>query len=696
MTEKKFHEVTDKLRIEIAGSPFEDHVFVVGGAVRDLVLKRPINDIDIVIDLPMGGIAFAEWLTRRLGVYKSGSNPILYGRFGTAQFRVFGVEIESVMSRQEAYEVGSRKPAVKFGTMKQDAFRRDLTINALSLNISSKSLLDLTSTGLQDLKDNRIRTTSRPASIFREDPLRMLRAARFAGQLTGTEQFKIDEPTLQAMSSNAHELVNISKERVNAELVKMLMSPNPILGIDLLVYTNLIEFVIPEIKSLVNLTQNKFHNHDVYGHTLLTVIKTEKVLVQRLAALLHDIGKPKVVADNAEGTHSFHGHEKVSAEMATEILTKLKFPKIIIEKVSKIVKMHMLTKMWGKECEDVKDKTLRKFAKKAGSDLEDLLGLIHADNLSHAPEHTMPNQVAKLRERLSTIEARKEPTKMPVNGNDIMTFFEVKTGNQVGTLLKIAEDIFLETPTIQKNSLLLAIKEKVDKINKEFVMKKKIQIMREYTMSIDIDSQKGFTPICPNELPVEGGDLIVDELNKNAGFAMLRVGSKDLHPTSAVWIATNEKPIFTEIKGHGDNVDIRWPAHCMSGTEGAELLDGLPAPEDYDFFVWKGMEPNLHPYGIFYHDLANTLSTGLLEYLMANIEINTFIIGGLALDYCVYESVKQLKMFLDMCEEYDCRIIVNLSATAGVAPDTTAKAVEDLESMGVIFINGADELELIE
>jgi len=461
MTEQKFLEVVEKLKDEIAGSIFENHVFVVGGAVRDYFLKRPINDIDIVVDLPMGGVAFAEWLTRKLGVYKSGSNPILYGKFGTAQFRVFDVEIESVMSRQEAYEPGSRKPAVKFGTMKQDAYRRDLTINSLSLNISSKQPLDETGNGLQDLKDSRIRTTSHPTSIFKEDPLRMLRAARFAGQLTGAEAFKIDEDTLNAMAANAHELLNISKERINAELVKILMSNNPIMGIDLLVYTGLINFVIPELNDTVKLTQNKYHSHDVYGHTLITVLGTKKVLVQRLAALLHDIGKPQVVTVNEEGTNSFYGHEEVSAEMATEILTRLKFPNVIIEKVSKIVRLHMLTKMWGNECENVKDKTLRKFVRKAGDDLEDLLGLIHADNLSHAQEFRMPNQVAKIRERLADIKTRKEPTKMPINGADIMTFFEVKTGVRVGELLKIAEDIFLSDPTIQKNELLIAMQNKI-------------------------------------------------------------------------------------------------------------------------------------------------------------------------------------------------------------------------------------------
>jgi nicotinamidase/pyrazinamidase len=221
-------------------------------------------------------------------------------------------------------------------------------------------------------------------------------------------------------------------------------------------------------------------------------------------------------------------------------------------------------------------------------------------------------------------------------------------------------------------------------------------IIKSNTMSIDVDAQKGFTPICPGELPVDGGDLIVDELNKNAEFATLRVGSKDMHPANAVWIADDENPVFTQVEGHGNNVDVRWPAHCISGTKGSELLDGLPAPEKYDYFIWKGMEFNLHPYGIFYHDLEQNLSTGLVEYLMANIEIDTFIIGGLTLDYCVYSSIIQLQEFLNTCEEYDCRIILNLNATVGASPDTESKAIEDLENRGIILIDSTDDLELIE
>lgn len=459
MTEEKLQIIVKKLNEETMGSPFENHVFVVGGAVRDFILKRPINDIDIVVDLPMGGIAFAEWITRKLGVYKKDSNPILYGRFGTAQFRIWDVEIESVMSRQEAYVQGSRKPTVKFGTMKQDAFRRDLTINSLVLNISKGDILDLTGAGFQDIKDARIKTTSDPTSIFNEDPLRMLRVARFGGQLYDSHNFEISKPTLQAMFDNAKELVNISKERIRDELTKMIMSSNPTFGIQVMLYTGLMDYVIPEFKGIVALQQNKYHVSDVYGHTLDVMTNTPKILVVRLAALLHDIGKQNVVTKNSEGTNSFHGHEKESADMAIKILTDLKFPKVIIDSVAHIIEMHMTTKQWGFNAENVKDKTLRKFLKKSGEHLDDLLALIHADNLCHAKEYSTPEQVAKIKERLKNLKDKNEPEKMPITGKDIMEFFEVKTGKRVGELLKIAENFFLEDPTIQKEDLLFKIKE---------------------------------------------------------------------------------------------------------------------------------------------------------------------------------------------------------------------------------------------
>ncbi|MGY3869903.1 isochorismatase family protein [Aeromonas crassostreae] len=179
--------------------------------------------------------------------------------------------------------------------------------------------------------------------------------------------------------------------------------------------------------------------------------------------------------------------------------------------------------------------------------------------------------------------------------------------------------------------------------------------------SLDIDAQKGFTPLCPQELPVPGGDEIVAALNAQAALASVRVGSKDAHSANAIWTTS---PPFIPLP-HA-NADLSWPSHCVPGTPGFELLDGLPAPIDYDFFVWKGIEPDLHPYGACYHDLAGRRSTGLIEFLHSR-GVTTVLAGGLATDYCVKTSVLQLR-------QAGFRVIVHLAACRGIAPDTVASA----------------------
>lgn len=193
------------------------------------------------------------------------------------------------------------------------------------------------------------------------------------------------------------------------------------------------------------------------------------------------------------------------------------------------------------------------------------------------------------------------------------------------------------------------------------------------TASFDVDSQKGFTPLCPDELPVPGGDVIVPALNRQAGLASVRVGSKDWHPSGALWLADNDHPQFSPVQGK--NMDIRWKPHCIAGTRGAELLDGLPHPSDYDFFVWKGMEPDMHPYGACYHDLGDTKSTGVIEFLKSR-SIETVLVGGLATDYCVKTTALQLK-------RAGFEVIVNLEACRGISADTIHAAVEEMKNAGI-------------
>jgi nicotinamidase/pyrazinamidase len=201
-----------------------------------------------------------------------------------------------------------------------------------------------------------------------------------------------------------------------------------------------------------------------------------------------------------------------------------------------------------------------------------------------------------------------------------------------------------------------------------------------------VDCQKGFTPLCPNELPVKEGHLIVDELNKiiTQVKAMYLVGSKDCHPVNATWIAPSPDKILQPVPNGGPNIDVYWPAHCIVGTKGNELLDGIPSVENFDFFIFKGIEPNLHPYGACYHDIKEELSTGVIEYLWEK-GVTEVVVGGLATDYCVKTTALQLK-------EAGFKVTIPLSACRGVAPDTTDKAIGEMKSKGIRIVQSVSDL----
>ena len=205
---------------------------------------------------------------------------------------------------------------------------------------------------------------------------------------------------------------------------------------------------------------------------------------------------------------------------------------------------------------------------------------------------------------------------------------------------------------------------------------------KHWVASFDVDPQKTFTVICPDELPIAGGDEIVDELNAQAEFAALRVASRDAHTLSALWLATAEQPQYSAIIGY-PNLDIRWKAHAIVGTKGFEFIAGLD-PAKYDFQVYKGIQPDMHPYGACYHDLANKLSTGVIEFLKLH-GINTVIVGGLAIDYCVKNTVLQLA-------GAGFSVILNLGACRGIAPDTTSAALMEMEAAGVQIIASCRQL----
>lgn len=212
-----------------------------------------------------------------------------------------------------------------------------------------------------------------------------------------------------------------------------------------------------------------------------------------------------------------------------------------------------------------------------------------------------------------------------------------------------------------------------------------IQIEKTTTASFDIDPQRGFTPLCPNELPVAEGDQISDELNAQAAFAGFRLVSKDCHPAEAPWVAHSAAEIMTPVAGEHPNLDIKWPPHCVVGTEGNRLIPGLPEENGYDLVIEKGTDPLKHPYGACYHDLCEKESTGAIEWLRQR-RIETIIVGGLATDYCVKTSVLQLL-------HAGFRVIVNLAACRGVAAETSASAIAEMRAAGATLIAMSTELE---
>jgi nicotinamidase/pyrazinamidase len=201
--------------------------------------------------------------------------------------------------------------------------------------------------------------------------------------------------------------------------------------------------------------------------------------------------------------------------------------------------------------------------------------------------------------------------------------------------------------------------------------------------SFDVDAQKGFTPLCPAELPVPGGDAIVPALNQMAACAQLRIGSKDAHSPQAAWVVDSHAEMLRALPLA--NADLTWVSHCVPGTQGFELLDGLPAPLDYDYFVWKGVEPDLHPYGACYHDLAEKRSTGVIEFLRHN-GVERVLVGGLALDYCVKTTALQLR-------RAGFEVIVYLPACRAIADETATTASRAMVEAGIILAASQEELE---
>lgn len=444
MKENNFEKIVSAIRVSIKGTEWENKVMLVGGCVRDLLMGNEPNDIDLLIDGDINaGINFANFMGK-------GHTVVVYPTYGTAMFHFMGEKIECVAPRKEKYKSDSRNPIVESATLKEECLRRDFTINSMYINISTNEVIDETKLGKKDIENHIIRSTSNPDIIFSDDPLRMLRAIRFSSRFG----WEIENETLNGIVKNVKRIEIISQERITDEISKILVSSNPQKGLQLIYSTGLMTYILPEFINIIDMKQNKYHFGTVWEHTLSVVKNTKPILENRLAALFHDLGKYKTVTTDENGNVHFYKHELFSGDLTEAILKRMKYSNNIIKSVKKAVIEHMRTKSFGDDCANVKDKTIRKLQYDLGEYKELCLDVINADNLSHAKEYCMPNQVEIIKEKFNYMNLNGlgcEKILLPVNGNDIMSTFGLKPSEIIKKALNWLKSQYIVNPNKYKD-----------------------------------------------------------------------------------------------------------------------------------------------------------------------------------------------------------------------------------------------------
>ncbi|MBS1723622.1 MAG: HDIG domain-containing protein [Armatimonadetes bacterium] len=426
------HPAVALVASSLQGSALDGKAYVVGGAVRDELLGKPLtNDLDIVLE---GSSEECVQLLVDAGIAES--DPAVYPRFGTAMVRIAGANVELVTARKESYTPESRKPSVQPASILEDAQRRDFTINTLLRRVSDGLLLDPLGTGLPDLHARILRTPVDATRTFYDDPLRMLRAVRFRWQLG----FAYAPGLFESLCEQAPRLKAISMERIRDELVKMLALPDAAGALGDLMDSTLLDQFAPEFRPMKGCEQKGFHHLDVWDHTLLALKNAgHDDLILSLAVLLHDVAKPETKSVEADGRIRFLRHETRGADMATEILTRLRFSADLIDVVALMVRRHMVFNSMPELTASAARRLLRDF----GDGTERFLSLVEADASALKPGVRVLD-LEPVRHVLAEVqkEAPPELYVSPLSGDEIMGMTGLNEGMQVGALKRLlTEDV---------------------------------------------------------------------------------------------------------------------------------------------------------------------------------------------------------------------------------------------------------------
>jgi len=462
--------ITDPILFAIGAIADEAKIeaYVVGGYVRDELLNRgERKDIDITV---VGdGVGFAAMVAGQF----DGARVAIYEKFRTAAVQVADHTVEFVGARKESYRATSRNPITEEGTLEDDLARRDFTVNALAASLNQTTFGHLIDqfNGFEDLKTKILRTPLDPEQTFSDDPLRMMRAARFASQL----EFRVDGRALDAMTRMADRIKIISQERVSDEFVKIMASRKPSIGLHILFQTGLLRYVFPEVAELSgaelrSVGEQEFAHKDVFKHTLQVVDNMAAMsddLWLRFAALLHDIAKPRTKEFREGIGWTFYGHDIIGARWVQKMFRRMKLPMDAAERVAKLVRLHM--RPMALVDEGVTDSAVRRVLFEAGDDIDDLLTLCRADITSKNPKlvHRYQRNYDVVADKMAEVEAKDQMRafQSPVRGEEIMEITGLPPSKTVGILKSMIEEAIIEgeipNEYVAAKEYLLRIKDQV-------------------------------------------------------------------------------------------------------------------------------------------------------------------------------------------------------------------------------------------